>query len=220
MRNGSVVLATRNEHKRREFARLLASARIVVEALPAEVELPPEDGATFAENALPKARATAAATGRAAFADDSGIEAAALGGRPGIHSARYAGAAASDAENLAKLLAEVPAGSRLRYVCALAFVDPAAGVERVFEGTCEGTLASEPRGEGGFGYDPAFVPVRGDQGGVRGDRGDVSGGDSGDDSGDGERDGRTMAELSDAEKDAISHRGNAARAFAAWLSAR
>jgi XTP/dITP diphosphohydrolase len=263
MRNGSVVLATRNEYKRREFARLLAPARIVVEALPAEVELPPEDGATFAENALPKARATAAATGRAAFADDSGIEAAALGGRPGIHSARYAGAAASDAENLAKLLAEVPAGSRLRYVCALAFVDPAAGVERVFEGTCEGTLASEPRGEGGFGYDPAFVPVRGDQGGVRGDQGGVrgdqggvrgdqggvrgdqggvrgdrggdsggdrgdsgdvsggdSGGDSGDGSGDGERDGRTMAELSDAEKDAISHRGNAARAFAAWLSAR
>ena len=87
----SLVLATRNPHKLREFERLLAPAGIAVEPLPDEVELPPEDGETFAENALPKARAAAAATGRAAIADDSGIEAAALGGAPGVRSARYAG---------------------------------------------------------------------------------------------------------------------------------
>jgi XTP/dITP diphosphohydrolase len=184
-----LLLATRNAHKLRELARLMESYGI--DPLPEQVVLPPEDGETFAANALAKARAAAAATGRPAIADDSGIEAAALGGRPGIYSARYAGLGATDAQNLAKLLAEAPAGSPLAYVCALAYVDPAGGEERVFEGRCTGTLAASPRGEGGFGYDPAFLP-------------------------DDEPSDRTMAELTDDEKDAISHRGRAARALLAW----
>jgi len=189
-----LLLATRNAHKLREFARLAGPVGSVsVDPLPERVELPPEDGATFAENALGKARAAAAATGRVAIADDSGIEASALGGRPGIRSARFAGEHASDGENLAKLLREAPAGSPLAYVCALAYVDPASGEERVFEERCTGTLAAVPRGERGFGYDPAFLPD------------------------DGVPD-RTMAELDDAEKDAISHRGRAVRALLAWLS--
>jgi XTP/dITP diphosphohydrolase len=189
MARRALVLATRNPHKLREFARLLAPAGIAVEALPLGIELPPEDGPTFAANALPKARRAAAATGRPAFGDDSGIEAEALDGAPGVRSARYAGVGASDQDNLDKLVREAPAGSGLRYVCALAYVDPQAGEERLFEGECRGQMADVPRGSGGFGYDPVFL---------------VGGG-------------RTMAELSDAEKDAISHRGRAARALAAWL---
>jgi XTP/dITP diphosphohydrolase len=188
-----LVLATRNPHKLREFETLLAPH--VVMPLPDEVELPPETGATFAENAIIKARAAADATGRIAIADDSGIAAAALDGRPGVYSARYAGEHASDEENLAKLLREVPDdGDRsVAYVCALACVEPPGdgGRVHVVEERCEGTLAHEPRGEGGFGYDPAFVPSDRD-------------------------DGRTMAELTREEKDAISHRGRAARAFLAW----
>jgi XTP/dITP diphosphohydrolase len=184
-----LLLATHNEHKRREFARLLAGQD--VQALPDEVELPPEDGATFAENALGKARAAAALAGTIAIADDSGIAAAALGGAPGVRSARYAGENASDEQNLRKLLREAPAGSALEYVCVIALVDP-AGVEQLFEGRCTGRLAEVPRGEQGFGYDPAFVPEDGPSG-------------------------LTMAELSDAQKDAISHRGHAARALLGWL---
>jgi XTP/dITP diphosphohydrolase len=184
-----LVLATRNEHKLRELGRMLDGVEL--EPLPDGVALPPEDGDTFAANALGKARAAAAALGRAAIADDSGIEAEALAGAPGIRSARFAGPAATDAENLAKLRAEAPAGSGLRYVCVMAYAEP-GGAERTFEGACRGTLAADARGSGGFGYDPAFLP---------------------DDVGDG----RTMAELSDAEKDAISHRGRAARALLAWL---
>ena len=187
-----LLLATHNEHKRREFERLLAGHEIRV--LPAEVELPPEDGETFAENALGKARAAAGATGAVTIADDSGIEAQALGGAPGVRSARYAGERATDEENLAKLLREAPAGSGLAYVCALVYIDPRAGVERVFEARCTGTLAVEPQGVGGFGYDPAFVP-------------------------DERSDDLTMAQLSDAQKDAISHRGRAARALLEWLKA-
>ena len=190
-----VVLATRNPHKVREFNRLLAPASIAVVALPDAVVLPPEDGVTFAENALPKAHTAAGATGRVSIADDSGIEAEALGGRPGVRSARFAGDDASDQANLDKLMAEVPAGSGLRYVCALAYVDPATGTEEVFFGTCTGRRAETARGTGGFGYDPAFVP-------------------------DGDWGGRTMAELSDAEKDGISHRGRAVQAFMAWLRER
>jgi XTP/dITP diphosphohydrolase len=186
-----LVLATRNAHKAREFARLLPGVEI--ETLPDGVELPPEDGETFAANALPKARAAAAATGRPAFADDSGIEAAALGGAPGVRSARFAGPHATDAENLALLLRDAPAGSALRYVCVIAHVDPATGAEATWAGECRGTVAAAPRGEGGFGYDPAFVPDDDDTG-------------------------RTMAELSDAEKDAISHRGRAARKLLAALT--
>ncbi len=189
----SLVLATRNLHKVRELARLLEPSGIAVEPLPAGIELPPETGDTFEANALPKARAAAVATGRPAIADDSGIEAEALGGGPGVRSARYAGADATDQQNLDKLMRRAPAGSRLRYVCALAYVDPQAGEERVFFGYCTGRLASSPRGSGGFGYDPAFLP-------------DDAPGD------------RTMAELSDSEKDAISHRGHAVRAFAQGLA--
>jgi XTP/dITP diphosphohydrolase len=187
----SLLLATRNPHKLREFGRLLAPAGLEVVGLAYDVQLPPEVGDTFEANALPKARAAAAASGRVAIADDSGIEAEALGGRPGVRSARYAGEHATDAENLAKLLREAPAGSGLRYLCALGYVDPESGIEQVFFGFCNGRLAPEPRGAGGFGYDPAFLPT-------------------------GDHDGLTMAELTDAEKDAISHRGNAARALLAW----
>ncbi|HWD10889.1 MAG TPA: non-canonical purine NTP pyrophosphatase [Solirubrobacteraceae bacterium] len=187
-----LLLATHNAHKRREFERLLTGPAWQIDSLPAAVELPPEDGETFALNALGKARAAAAATGRSSFADDSGIAAAALGGAPGVRSARYAGERASDAENLEKLLREAPAGSALEYVCAIAYVDPSAGLERMFEGRCAGRMAREPRGTGGFGYDPAFVPDDGPSG-------------------------LTMAELSDAQKDAISHRGRAARALRAWI---
>ena len=184
-----LVLATRNDHKVRELERMMDG--VGIDALPPAVVLPPEDGATFAENALGKARAAAAALGRPAIADDSGVESAALGGAPGIFSARYAGPGATDAENLAKLRAEAPAGSPLRYVCVMAYATP-DGDERTFTGICEGTLSADARGSGGFGYDPAFLPA------------DVA-------------DGRTMAELSATEKDAISHRGRAARALLAWL---
>lgn len=190
-----LLLSTRNDHKVREFNRL-AAGDVAIDPLPDEVTLPPEDGATFAENALGKARAAARATGRVAIADDSGVEAAALDGRPGIYSARFAGADASDADNLAKLLREAPAGSALAYVCAIAWVDPATGAEHVVEGRCTGTVAVRPGGAGGFGYDPAFLP---------------------DDELPGGAPGRTMAELTDAEKDAISHRGRALRALLDWL---
>ena len=197
-----LVLATHNEHKRREFARLLARSaegeRLKVRGLPAAVILPPEDGETFAANALGKARAAAQATGEPSIADDSGIEAAALGGAPGVRSARYAGEGASDEENLDKLLREVPAGSALRYVCAIAYVDPGTGVEQVFEGHCSGRLATEPRGERGFGYDPAFLPDESPA---------VDGGGPA----------LTMAELSDEQKDAISHRGRARSRRCSWL---
>ena len=108
----ALLLSTRNAHKVREFERLLAPAQITVAPLPDEVTLPPEDGDTFADNALPKARAAARATGRIAIADDSGIEAAALAGRPGVRSARFAGPEATDEENLAKLMARSPGGQR------------------------------------------------------------------------------------------------------------
>jgi XTP/dITP diphosphohydrolase len=189
-----LVLSTRNDHKLRELSALMHPYEL--DPLPAGIELPPETGTTFAENALKKARVAAAETGRPAIADDSGIEAAALGGAPGVWSARYAGEGATDEENLGKLLREVPEdGDRqVAYVCALAYVEP-GGREEVVHGRCEGRLATEPRGEGGFGYDPAFVP---------------------DDYPDDER---TMAELTPDEKDAISHRGRAARALVRRLVA-
>ena len=187
-----LLLATRNEHKRREFARLLPG--FDVDPLPDDVVLPPEDGDTFEANALGKARAVAAATGRISIADDSGIQAGALGGAPGVHSARYAGEHATDEQNLAKLLSEAPAGSPLTYVCALAYVDPVGGVERVFEGRWTGRLADRPRGERGFGYDPAFLPD--------------------------EHPDMTAAELSDDRKDELSHRGGAAEALWEWLATR
>ena len=194
-----LLLATHNEHKRRELGRLLPDHEIVL--LPDAVILPPEDGETFAENALGKARAAAAATGEVTIADDSGIEAAALGGAPGVRSARFAGEHATDRQNLDKLLREAPAGSALAYVCALVYVDPAAGIERLFEERCTGRLAAAPRGEGGFGYDPAFLPDDGPARCTRG-RGAIA-------------PRCTMARLSSPaeQKDAISHRGRAARAL-------
>jgi XTP/dITP diphosphohydrolase len=195
----ALILATRNLHKLREVGRMLTPYGIELEPLPDDLELPPEDGETFEANARPKARAAAQALGRAAIADDSGIEAEALGGAPGVRSARFARERATDQENLDKLLRAAPSGSRLRYVCALAFVDPATGQERVFFGECRGRVAGRPRGERGFGYDPAFVP---------------------DEHPAGSPEGLTMAELPDAQKDAISHRGRAVRAFADWYVAQ
>jgi XTP/dITP diphosphohydrolase len=191
----ALVLATRNDHKLRELREALPG--IEIDPLPPEVELPPETGETFAENALGKARAAREATGRAAIADDSGIAAYGLDGRPGVRSARFAGEDATDEENLAKLLREVGEADdrRVAYVAAIALVDE-DGTETVFEGRCEGTLTREPRGSGGFGYDPAFVP---------------------DDTG--PNDERTMAELAPEEKHAISHRGRAARKLASHLGA-
>ena len=187
-------MATRNEHKLRELSEVLSGLELV--PLPPGVELPPEEGETFADNAIAKARAAHRATRGPAIADDSGIEARALGGAPGVRSARFGGPGASDEENLRLLLRELERAEdrRAAYVCALAYVD-AAGGEHLVEGRCEGTLATEPRGSGGFGYDPAFVPA-----------------DTGPD------DERTMAELSPEEKHAISHRGRAARLLAEQLA--
>jgi XTP/dITP diphosphohydrolase len=190
-----LVLATRNEHKLRELAEILAGIELV--PLPDGIESPAETGETFAANALIKARAAREATGAEVIADDSGIEAYALGGRPGVRSARFAGEDATDEENLQKLIAalESAVDRRVAYVCVIAYID-AAGEELLFEGRCEGELVTEPRGSGGFGYDPAFVPAE-----------------------TGERDTRTMAELSPEEKHAISHRGRAARLLARHLGA-
>jgi XTP/dITP diphosphohydrolase len=187
-----LVLSSRNAHKLHEFGRILAPHTVL--SLPEAIVLPPETGSTFAENALIKARAAALATGRPAFADDSGIAAVALSGAPGIYSARYAGEGATDEANLSKLLRSVPRGAdrRVAYVCAIVYMVPGQ-VPHVFEERCHGLLAEEPRGSGGFGYDPAFLPL------------DIP-------------DGRTMAELTAEEKDAISHRGKAARAFAEFLA--
>jgi XTP/dITP diphosphohydrolase len=188
-----LVVATRNEHKLRELGEILTGVELV--PLPDSVELPPEEGETFADNALAKARAARAGTGEAAVADDSGIEAAALDGRPGVLSARFAGPDATDEQNLALLISELDGAEdrSVAYVCALAYVG-ADGEELVVEGRCEVGLISQPRGSGGFGYDPAFVPA------------DTPADDQ-----------RTMAELSPAEKNAISHRGRAARAIAERL---
>jgi XTP/dITP diphosphohydrolase len=192
-RSGFVV-ATRSAHKLRELTEILPGVEL--SALPPDVQLPPEDGDSFAANALIKARAAHAATGLASIADDSGIAAAALDGRPGVYSARFAGEGASDEENLGKLLREVAAAGeerRAAYVCVIALVGE-DGEELTFEGRCEGRLIMEPRGEGGFGYDPAFLPD------------DIGPGDE-----------RTMAELSPDEKNAISHRGRAVRLLAEHL---
>src|SRR4051795_8350087 len=185
-----LVLATRNEHKLRELSELLRPHEL--EPLPGDVALPPETGTTFKENALIKGRAAAAAIEAPVVADDSGIQAAALKGAPGVFSARFAGEGASDQENLDKLLREVPPGADpgLSYVCVLAYVEP-GGRQIVVDGRCEGQITHEPRGDGGggragrqivgegrgggqipheprgdggFGYDPAFVPADYDDG--------------------------------------------------------
>jgi XTP/dITP diphosphohydrolase len=166
----------------------MTAARILSLADYPQVPEVPETGDTFAENARAKAIAVARATGKWAIADDSGLEVDALGGRPGTRSRRFAGEQATDADRIARvlaLMADVPDEQRTaRFRCAIAIAEPSGTVHEV-SGTCEGSIAREPRGSSGFGYDPVFVPA-------------------------GET--RTMAQMSLDEKNAISHRGRALRA--------
>jgi non-canonical purine NTP pyrophosphatase (RdgB/HAM1 family) len=188
-RSTSVVLATGNAGKVREFNRLLAGV-FEVRPLPEGIGLPPETADTFAANARLKAESVFQALGgdQAVLADDSGLEVAALGGRPGIFSARFAGENASDADNVAKLLRELSAVSdrSARFVCALCLLVPRAESRRAMEvrGVTNGFITLAPRGEDGFGYDPVFQPEGWDL---------------------------TLAEASPEDKDRVSHRGAAAR---------
>ena len=183
-----LLLATGNPHKVAEVQSILGDPWLVVARDPA-VE---ETGSTFEENAVLKARAVAASAGEVAIADDSGIEIEALGGAPGVRSARWA----EEGDWIPRVLRElagVPAAGRgCRYVCAAAAVGPGpSGREFVVRGLVEGRVAEAPRGTGGFGYDPIMVPTEGD--------------------------GRTFAEMSEAEKHALSHRGRAFRRLAPHL---
>ncbi len=187
-----LTVATHNSHKLEEFARLLP--RFDLQALPPSAFEPVEDGDSFAANALIKARAGAEAAGMPGIADDSGICVEVLSGAPGILSARWAGAERDDRANLDLLIERTAAGDALEYLCVVAYCDPGDGTEITFEGRCSGTRAAQPRGSGGFGYDPAFEPTAAP--------------------------GRTMAELSPAEKDAISHRGHAVKQLESWLTTR
>lgn len=196
-----IAIATKNPHKLRELARICAEWPVewlTVENQPGpwpDVEEPHE---TYLDNALEKARVVSAALGVPAMADDSGIEVDGLDGAPGPRSARYAGEDATDEENLDKLLVAVarfrPEFRTARYRCVAAIAWP-DGRELHAEGVCEGRLDGPPRGHGGFGYDPVFVPDGQPQGRSR-----------------------TMAELPDEEKDRISHRGKAFRALADLLA--
>ncbi len=195
-----MVVATGNPGKLVEIRSALAFPgwRFVAASELGPWDPPEETGTTFAENALIKARFAARTFGHAALADDSGLEVDAIDGEPGVYSARYAGPCATDAENNSRLLLalkDVTEGERTaRFHCVVAFVDRGGaddGAEVLADGTCEGRIGFETRGEGGFGYDPLFWP-------------DAT-------------PGRTMAELDLAEKNAISHRGSALRALAAKL---
>jgi XTP/dITP diphosphohydrolase len=189
------VLASRNAHKAEQVARLLEEVELIPvdEVSPGLVLSEPHD--TFEANALAKARVVAEATGMPAIADDSGLEVDALGGAPGVRSARYAGEGASDADNNRKLIAELrhapSAGRACRYRCVAALVSP-DGLELVAEGKCEGEIVLDGRGRLGFGYDPHVVP-----------RGET----------------RTMAEIPLGEKLAFSHRGRAFRALVEQMRA-
>ncbi len=190
-----LVLATKNRDKIREMREILAPLEIPLLTLEdfEEWRDVPEEGDTFRDNALAKARAVAAFTGERAVADDSGLQVDFLGGEPGIHSARYAGPEGDYEANNRKLL-EALAGVSLeertaRFVCWAALVSP-EGEEHAVEGTVEGVIIEEPRGAGGFGYDPVFQAA-------------------------GEE--RTMAELSAEEKNAISHRTRALRKLIPYL---
>lgn len=190
-----LVLATRNPGKVREIRKLLEGTGIAVLTLDdvPPMEMPPEEGDTFEENAVAKARFVAARTGLAALADDSGLEVDFLNGGPGVRSARYAGPEATDRENYEKLLKElegVESGKRsARFRSVVALVTP-DGAEACFEGAFEGVIAFTPGGRGGFGYDPVFyVPERG----------------------------KTAAELTEDEKNSISHRGKALKKLKDWL---
>jgi XTP/dITP diphosphohydrolase len=194
-----VVLASSNPGKLREFSEILAGNDWTLARMSDfGIEPPPETGTTFLENALIKARNAARLSGLPAIADDSGIEVDALGGAPGVYSARYAGEGASDAANLDKLLAAlrgVPESKRTaRYRCVIVYVRDADDARPlVGEGTWEGRIIDERRGNGGFGYDPSFLPA-------------------------GET--RTGAELPVDLRNALSHRGQALRAFLAQLRSR
>ena len=161
-----LVIASGNAGKVREFARLLVSMGLDISPMPQDLEVE-ETGATFAENACLKAVAVAQATGCWALADDSGLEVAALGGAPGVQSARYAATDGARIERLLKDLARAEQDARkdqregdrrARFVAALALADPRGQVVVEVEGVCEGTILPAPLGEGGFGYDPVFVP--------------------------------------------------------------
>jgi XTP/dITP diphosphohydrolase len=199
MQGQRVVLATGNPGKLRQFSELLGTSGLeLIRQSDFGIEPPPETGQTFLENSLIKARNAATLTGLPAIADDSGLEVDALGGRPGLYSARYAGEGASDEANLRKMLEElagIPAPLRTaRYRSVIVFMTVAADPAPVIgEGVWEGSIALSPRGEGGFGYDPIFVP---------------SGGS------------RTAAELPVDVRNELSHRGQAARAFLAQMYAR
>jgi XTP/dITP diphosphohydrolase len=200
----SILFCTTNPHKVREVAAIFAPLEIVVlglDSLPPalrEMPEPVEDGATFGENARIKARYYAERCGTRCLAEDSGLEVDALGGAPGVHSARYSGEGGERAERdqannekLLRALAGVPEAQRTaRFVCAMALADPDGSVVAEARGTFEGIIAPAPRGEGGFGYDPLlWLP-------------DV---------------GKTSAELTAEEKNARSHRGVATRAIAALI---
>ncbi|GAB4465522.1 MAG: RdgB/HAM1 family non-canonical purine NTP pyrophosphatase [Armatimonadaceae bacterium] len=192
-----LVLATRNRHKVEEMQAMLADLPLELrgtDAFPDAPE-PEETGTTFAENARIKASAVAAATGHYAVADDSGICIDALGGGPGVYSARWAGPGSGTPEWIAKTLtemAEVPEPERTaRYVCVLAVADPTGKIIAETEGTFEGAIARAPRGNGGFGYDPIFLLADGTN--------------------------RTAAELSPEEKNQLSHRGKAVERLKEWL---
>jgi XTP/dITP diphosphohydrolase len=198
-----IALATHSAHKARELRELLAGAPAAFVSL-AELGVTtdlPEDGATFEENAVAKARGYAALTGLPTLADDSGLEVEALSGGPGIRTRRYAGEDATDAENNAKLLAALdglpPERRGARYVCVLALAEPAWGGGVVtMRGECRGRIAAAPRGDNGFGYDPIFEPEQEPPGG------------------------RTLGEWSAQEKNRISHRAKAAEAMRRHLAAR
>ncbi|HET7737850.1 MAG TPA: RdgB/HAM1 family non-canonical purine NTP pyrophosphatase [Tepidiformaceae bacterium] len=192
-----ILLATNNPGKVREFDRILAAAGFSA-VTPAHLGISldvDEPGLTYEENAILKARAFAGASGLVSLADDSGVEVDALGGAPGVRSARYGGPSLDDAGRVDLMLSElagVPAPARTaRYRAVVAVAWP-GGEVHCFEGVQEGSIGLERRGAGGFGYDPIFVSS----------------------------DGRTNAELTDTEKDAISHRGAAVRAAAAFLAGR
>ncbi|HZJ26853.1 MAG TPA: RdgB/HAM1 family non-canonical purine NTP pyrophosphatase [Acidimicrobiia bacterium] len=188
-----VVLATANPDKAREIATILGGEDLDLElvARPSSVPEVEETGASLRENARIKAQALVRATDTAALADDTGLEVDPLGGAPGIRSARYAGDGASDADNVARLLAELASLTRTtrtaRFRTVVVLADP-DGAELAAEGVVEGTISDAPRGSFGFGYDPVFQPAGAG--------------------------GRTFAELGEDEKAAISHRGRALRALA------
>ncbi len=192
-----LLIATRNEGKLRELRALLDGTGLHVETLASHPESADvrESGATFDENARIKASAAARATQLWTIADDSGLEVDVLGHEPGVRSARYAGVHGDDAANTAKLLRELDGKTdrRARFVCAMALAKPDGEIVATAHGVCEGSIGAEPRGTGGFGYDPVFVPAVFPE--------------------------QTMAELDRHDKNAVSHRGQALRAFLPLLRA-